>query len=264
MAAGIITKGTQEVDLSQVRAERLNEVELAVSALPEHKVAQPLLPRSADHQVGIGLTSGVEVITDQLRCQNLGERIKRSPFFVVLVHNAAHCVCDLSSTSIADGKVDVQAGVLAGPHRRSGEFGNQVLRKTVSRTDVLNPPVPKAGKVFGEVPDYKKQLVEFISRTPTEIVGRKKIQSCCRDAEVVAPNQELTKFRCSGTMPVRCRFKKPLAGPPPVSIQDHRDMPGKLLVREVTADSALVDPVENASSDRNLPLCHILTLVHHR
>ena len=38
-----ISKCTEEVNLTEVRAKGFHEVELGVGALPEHEVAQPLL-----------------------------------------------------------------------------------------------------------------------------------------------------------------------------------------------------------------------------
>jgi hypothetical protein len=43
VAIGVVADRAQEVDLTQVGAERLDEVELAVGRLPQQEVAQPLL-----------------------------------------------------------------------------------------------------------------------------------------------------------------------------------------------------------------------------
>ena len=59
MAAFVITECAQEIDLPQVWPKRLNKVELAVRALPEHEVAQALLARGADDEVGIRLATDV-------------------------------------------------------------------------------------------------------------------------------------------------------------------------------------------------------------
>src|SRR6187399_1714721 len=65
----VIADRAEEVDLAQIGAERLDEVELAVRALPEQEVAQALLPRGADDQIGVRLASGVEVLADLLRSE---------------------------------------------------------------------------------------------------------------------------------------------------------------------------------------------------
>src|SRR6185503_20436945 len=60
------TQRPQEVDAAEVRPVGLTEVELAMGALPEQETTEPLLPRGADHQIGIGLTLGVEMVGDVL------------------------------------------------------------------------------------------------------------------------------------------------------------------------------------------------------
>ena len=52
--------------LPEVRPVGLAEVELRVRALPEQEAGQPLLAGGADHQVGVGLAPGVEVLGDVL------------------------------------------------------------------------------------------------------------------------------------------------------------------------------------------------------
>src|SRR5688572_28109934 len=54
----------QEVDAAERRPERVAEVELRMDALPEQEAGEPLLPRGADDEVGVGLALGVEVLGD--------------------------------------------------------------------------------------------------------------------------------------------------------------------------------------------------------
>src|SRR5690349_12978266 len=63
---GVGADGTQEVDAPEVGPVGLAEVELALRALPEQEAAEPLLPRGPDHQVGVALALGVEVLGDVL------------------------------------------------------------------------------------------------------------------------------------------------------------------------------------------------------
>ena len=77
MPSGIVADCPQKVDLTQVWSEGLDEVELTVCALPEQEVAQALLPRCADDQVGIGLTPRVKVLADRLGRQALGQLLER-------------------------------------------------------------------------------------------------------------------------------------------------------------------------------------------
>src|SRR3954468_16900473 len=59
---GIGAQRAEEVDASEVRPERVAEVELRVCALPEQEPAQPLLTGGADDEVGVRLAPGVEVL----------------------------------------------------------------------------------------------------------------------------------------------------------------------------------------------------------
>src|SRR3954469_17892420 len=71
---GIGAQGTEEVDPSEVRPERVTEVELRVRALPEHEATQALFTRGADDEVGVGLALGVEVVGNVLdveQCRDL-------------------------------------------------------------------------------------------------------------------------------------------------------------------------------------------------
>src|SRR6476661_6068987 len=70
--AGIRPQGTEEVDVAEVGPVGLAEVELRRCALPEEEAAEPLLPRRADDEVGIGLALGVEVPGDVVCRQRIG------------------------------------------------------------------------------------------------------------------------------------------------------------------------------------------------
>src|SRR3982751_5684614 len=79
----------QEVDAAEVRPVGLAEVELAVRALPEQEAAQPLLPRRADDEVGVGLALGVEVLGDVLDVDDVGELLEAGAGGGVLVEQRA-------------------------------------------------------------------------------------------------------------------------------------------------------------------------------
>jgi hypothetical protein len=49
------------------------EVELRVSALPEHEAGQTLLARSPDEEIRIGLAASVEMLRDVLDIEYLDE-----------------------------------------------------------------------------------------------------------------------------------------------------------------------------------------------
>src|SRR5947209_2222843 len=61
MALGVYLDGLPQFDPVDVRPEHVGEDEFGVRRLPEHEVAQPLLPRGAPDHVGLGLLGHVQV-----------------------------------------------------------------------------------------------------------------------------------------------------------------------------------------------------------
>ena len=74
-----VSKCTEEVNLTKVRAERFHEIKLGVSALPEHEIAEALLSGGSNDQVRVRLTLGIEVTGYGLDTDGVREVIKRSP-----------------------------------------------------------------------------------------------------------------------------------------------------------------------------------------
>src|SRR3954447_4388347 len=77
LALGVRADGAEEVHAAEVGPVGLAEVELRLRALPEQEAAEPLLPRGADHQVGVGLPAGVEVLGDVLDVDDPGQLLHR-------------------------------------------------------------------------------------------------------------------------------------------------------------------------------------------
>ena len=111
MPARVVTQGAQEVDLADVRTEGLHEVELAVRALPQHEVAEALLTRGADDQVGVALPTRVEVLRDELLVDALGQVFEGVALLLMRADDAAHGIRDLGAPPIADRQVDVEPGM---------------------------------------------------------------------------------------------------------------------------------------------------------
>src|SRR3546814_3958129 len=61
-----------EVALVEVGPQLVDEDELAVGRLPEQEVAEPLLARGADHQIGIGNPGGQEAGSEALLVDVVG------------------------------------------------------------------------------------------------------------------------------------------------------------------------------------------------
>src|SRR6516225_4842005 len=85
VAGAVGPQGPEKVDPAERGPVGVAEVELRVSALPQQEPAQALLPRGADHQVGIGLAGRVEVVRDVLHVQQLGQLLDRGSLGGVVV-----------------------------------------------------------------------------------------------------------------------------------------------------------------------------------
>src|SRR6478609_6759434 len=75
---GVIAQRPQEVDPAELRPICLGEPHLQARALPQQEPGQPLLPRRADHQVGVRLSRGVEVLRDRVDVDRLDQLVAGS------------------------------------------------------------------------------------------------------------------------------------------------------------------------------------------
>src|SRR6478752_2848482 len=75
VTGGVVAKRAQEVDPSELRPIGLREPHLGVRALPQQEARQPLLPRGADHQIGVGHAGGVQVFRDRLGGDGLDQLV---------------------------------------------------------------------------------------------------------------------------------------------------------------------------------------------
>src|SRR4051794_28467463 len=141
MALTVVAEGAEEVDLAQVGSERLDEVELAVRALPQHEVGEALLPRGADHEVGVRLPAGVQVLGDELGGEQRGQVLDRAALQVMRLDDAPHGVRDLGAAAVADREVDVQSCLARSPLLRLGEPRHERIGEPGRRADVLHAPV---------------------------------------------------------------------------------------------------------------------------
>ena len=154
LALGVRPQRAQEVDAAEVGPVGLAEVELAVRALPEQEAAEPLLARGADHQVGVGLALGVEVLGDVLDVEDLGELLDRGALGGVLLQQRPYGVGDLAPPAVADGDVDDAAR-----RRRAVASAASLSRRAVSRgqqverADRVQPPAPLRREVGDRVLD---------------------------------------------------------------------------------------------------------------
>jgi hypothetical protein len=103
-----VTKRSEEVDLTKVWAERFNEIELAVCALPQHEVTETLLTGRSNDKVWIGLSLGIEALGDGLDGDALGEVREGPANVLVFLHKPSHCLSDFGAPSVAHSQVDMK------------------------------------------------------------------------------------------------------------------------------------------------------------
>src|SRR6185312_7665266 len=106
----VAAQGAQEVDLPELRPVRVAEVELGVGRLPEQEVRQPLFPRGADDQVGLGLTGGVEVRGDVVDGQLVGNLREGGAAGRAVAEQVADGLDDFLPAAVPDGEREVVAG----------------------------------------------------------------------------------------------------------------------------------------------------------
>jgi hypothetical protein len=131
----------------------VTEPALAVSALPQHEIADPLLARGTDDQVGVGLATGIEMVGDHLGGEQVGQLFEAAALLAVAAQDAAHRVRDLAPPAVPDGEVDVQPGVCEGARLRTLERLSERVGQAVGSTDVLHTPPALVREVLGELGD---------------------------------------------------------------------------------------------------------------
>lgn len=257
-----IAKRPQEVDLTEVGPQRFHEVELAVRALPQHEVAEPLLARGADDEVGIGLPARVQVLADEVGGEDLRESVEGSARVGVLAHDAAHRIRDLPAPAVAHRKIDVEASIVGGSRTRRGENILELARQTGEVADVLDPPIAIPGEVVGEFRDYLEEVAQFGVVSSPQVVSGEQVQGRHFDVEVVAPVQKLAKLRGTGPVPVARGLERARPRPTPVSVKDDRHVARAHGTLQFAPEAALVQPVKKAQTPRSNHTTHTHTLSH--
>jgi hypothetical protein len=117
-------------------------------------------------------------------------------------------------------------------------------------------------EVFGEVGDDLDEGVELVARTVGEVVARQQVERDDLDADVVAPLEELAHLGGTRAMPVGGGLIAELFGPPPVAVDDHGDVLGRLMPGQILAQALLIQVVQESRAGPILSSFHIATLVH--
>ena len=162
--------------------------------------------------------------------------------------NAAHRVCNLGTTAVANREVDVQARVVLAALLGSHQALEQGCGKTFIIADVLDLPVAKSGEAFGEVADDVEKFGQFFSVTARQVVCREEVESDHLNADVIAPDQKLGNLLRSGAMPVRRTLEKTLTRPAPVAIDNHANVVRQDVGGEPMPQSFLVQAIQKAGA----------------
>ncbi len=212
--------------------------------LPDHEVGEPLLTRGANHEIGIRLPPGPEMLTDELGRQSLGERVDGAAGRLMLGDDAVHRRGDLAAAAVADGEVDVQAVTIGGRLLGRTQGVGQFRRQPVARADVLHAPPRVLGEEFGEFRDDAEEVVEFLAIPRAQVVRGEQVQRDGADSDLFAPAEELRDLAGSGAMPEGGALLETLFRPATIPVDDHGDVLGNLAPIDLAAQAPLVQPVE--------------------
>ena len=97
-----------QLRLAEIRPERRRDDKLRVRNLPEEEIAHAHLAARADEQIGIGKTSRVEMLRDDLLVDVSG--VELASFHIG--GDAAHGIYDLSTATVAQCEDEREAVVL--------------------------------------------------------------------------------------------------------------------------------------------------------
>src|SRR5690242_7023295 len=109
LSLGVAPDRAEEVDVPEVRPERLAEVELAQCALPEQEATEALLTRRTNDQVRVRLALRVQVPGDVFDVDAVGQLLDRHALRGFLEEQRADRVGELTPSAVPDGDVDEQA-----------------------------------------------------------------------------------------------------------------------------------------------------------
>ena len=165
MPRGVVAQRSQEVHPSELRPVRLREPHFRIRALPQQESRQPLLPRCADHQIGVGLPGGVQVLRDALDGDGLDHLFCRGPIGQLLAQQGPHSSDDLLTAAVPDRDIDVKSAGLGGglgpvhglPKTTSGLLSEQF--QVADGPDT--PPICRRTDLFDDVGDDLDQRGKF-------------------------------------------------------------------------------------------------------
>lgn len=126
LAARVVAQGTQNIDLTEVGAEGLDEIQLAVCRLPQHEIGDSLFARRPDDEVDFGLTGRIQVRRNVVEGHVIGQSVNSQSALFVFANDVANRLRNLVAAAVADGEVDVQPTVAGSRFGRRNQSSEQI------------------------------------------------------------------------------------------------------------------------------------------
>ncbi len=201
-----------------------------------------------DDEVGVRLTTGVEVLADHLRRQLRREVLHRAAGCFVLHDDRAHRIHDLVASAVSDGEIHVQTlvvlRVLLGVIQHTREFA----REDVGATHVLHTPARLLRERLRELGDDLDEIFDLFRIAFAKIVAGEQVQRDHAHPDLIAPSQELPHLRGARAMSVGGGVEAELPRPAPVAIDHHCDVVGHGCRIELPPEPVAVEPVQRPSA----------------
>jgi transcription elongation factor GreA len=249
MSALVVAQGTQEVHPSEVRPERIAEVVLGVSRLPQQEPREAYLAGRADDQVGVRHPGRVQMSSDVLIGQFTRNLAEGAPRGSLLEQQCLDGIDDFPAPAVPDGNLHEQPVVVGRGFGRLGHRSAHRLRKQIKGTDRLHTDVA-ISLVVGRrhandgVLDDLEQGGE-LALLAIEVVGREQPERDVRDRQFGAPAQELVDLGRAREMTVG-GLLAPNLREPAIAVENHGDVCRERVEVERGQKLALVGGIEQS------------------
>ena len=130
----IVENRAQQVGAIEIGPQRIGDIQLRISDLPQQEIADAHLAGGADQQVGVGRTGGVEPRRDGLFVDH---NVVASRVF----KEGLHRVDQLRASTVVDRQVDLQSAI---PSRRADRFvklGAHKIGQSFNSSDRREPNI---------------------------------------------------------------------------------------------------------------------------
>src|SRR5579871_4171261 len=211
----------EELALAEVRPERVGDVQLGVSELPEEEVADPHLSAGADEKVGIGDAGRAEVLGKHALSDAL--RIELTPRYPAGDRtDRAH---DVVAPAVAHGERDGHARVVA---RRRDRLAQRSAHRRgqpaqVADREQADVMLHHLAELALQVAAQQRHEAVDLARRAVPVLAREREQREVLDAQPPARLHHRAHRLLAGTVPVEAR-KAALLRPAAVAVHDDGDV----------------------------------------